>query len=151
VTGGVEDAKMTVMGHYAGDVSATETYRLLTDEAAAVLVDVRTHAEWAYVGLPDLSALGKKVVTAQWSTYPDGASNPAFLDELVAAGIAPDQPVLFLCRSGVRSVAAATAATAAGYAKAYNVLDGFEGPQDPTGHRGATGGWKAEGLPWRQS
>jgi len=139
------------MANYAGDLSATDTYRLLADDPAAVLVDVRTHAEWAYVGLPDLSALGKKVVTVQWSTYPDGASNAAFLDELAAADVTPDQPVLFLCRSGVRSVAAATAATAVGYTRAYNVLDGFEGAPDAAGHRGGTGGWKAEGLPWRQS
>ena len=139
------------MGDYAGDLTATDTYRLLVDDPDAVLVDVRTHAEWAYVGLPDLSLIGKIVVTAQWSTYPDGASNPAFLAELAAAGVTPEQPVVFLCRSGARSVAAAVAATNAGYAKAYNVLEGFEGRQDSAGHRGGVAGWKAEGLPWRQS
>ena len=139
------------MGDYAGDLSATDTYRLLTDDPEAVLVDVRTHAEWAYVGLPDLAALNKKAATVQWSTYPDGAPNRAFLDELAAVGIGKDTPVAFLCRSGARSVAAATAATSAGYTAAYNVSDGFEGPPDATGHRGGQGGWKAAGLPWRQS
>jgi rhodanese-related sulfurtransferase len=77
--------------------------------------------------------------------------NPDFVGDLQRAGLRPEAPVAFLCRSGVRSKAAAEAATAAGYAAAYNVSDGFEGPPDATGHRGTTGGWKAAGLPWRQS
>jgi rhodanese-related sulfurtransferase len=77
--------------------------------------------------------------------------NDGFLDELAAAGVAKDAPVLFLCRSGVRSVAAAEAATAVGYTRAYNILQGFEGNPDGAGHRGAGSGWKVAGLPWRQS
>jgi rhodanese-related sulfurtransferase len=64
--------------------------------------------------------------------------------------VRPERPVLFLCRSGVRSAAAAEAAARAGYAHAYNVTEGFEGPLDADGHRGVSG-WKAAGLPWRQS
>jgi rhodanese-related sulfurtransferase len=135
---------------YAGDLGPAEAYQLLEQDPGAVLVDVRTRAEWAYVGLPDLRRLGKDVVRVEWTRYPDGARNEEFLDELAAAGVDRDRPVVFLCRSGVRSAAAAEAATRAGYARAYNVAEGFEGPLDADGHRGSRG-WRAAGLPWRQS
>jgi rhodanese-related sulfurtransferase len=136
---------------YAGDLDPTESFRLLSDDPDAVLVDVRTRAEWSYVGLPDLTQLGKRVLTVEWVGFPDGARNGGFLAELDAAGIPRDAPVLFLCRSGVRSVAAAEAASAAGFSRAFNVAQGFEGNPDPAGHRGTVAGWKAAGLPWRQS
>ena len=66
------------------------------------------------------------------------------------AGLKPEQKIYFLCRSGVRSLAAAQAAQAAGFPHVFNIADGFEGPPDPQGHRGTTAGWKADGLPWRQ-
>jgi rhodanese-related sulfurtransferase len=135
---------------YAGDLGPAEAYQLLEQDPDAVLVDVRTHAEWAYVGLPDLRRLGRDVVRVEWTRYPDGARNEEFLDELAAAGVDRDRPVVFLCRSGVRSAAAAEAATRAGYARAYNMSEGFEGPLDADGHRGSRG-WRAAGLPWRQS
>jgi rhodanese-related sulfurtransferase len=77
--------------------------------------------------------------------------NETFVDELLEQ-VSPgcDRPVVFICRSGNRSIGAAEAATEAGIAPAYNVLDGFEGHLDPAGHRGATG-WRALGLPWKQS
>ena len=83
-------------------------------------------------------------------SFPSGQPNPHFLDQLRDAVGAPgEQRVAFLCRSGVRSVAAAKAATAAGYPACYNILGGFEGGLDEQGHRGV-GGWRAAGLPWRQ-
>jgi rhodanese-related sulfurtransferase len=136
---------------YAGDIDPPAAYAVLTDDPAAVLVDVRTRAEWSYVGTPDLSALGKPVLQVEWVRFPDGARNERFVDELAAAGVPKEAPVLFLCRSGVRSIAAAEAATAAGWTAAQNVLEGFEGNPDTAGHRGTTGGWKVAGLPWRQS
>ena len=136
---------------YAGDLSPAQAYRLLADEPDAVLVDVRTRAEWAYVGVPDLSGLGRELVCVEWVGFPDGAPNPRFLEQLQAAGAGPDRPVAFICRSGQRSAAAAELATGSGFGRAYNVADGFEGPVDAAGHRGSTGGWKAAGLPWRQS
>ena len=134
---------------YAGDVTPTDAYAALQADADAVLVDVRTHAEWTYVGLPDLTDLGKRVVTIEWQTFPDGARNEGFLDQLRAAGLGADTAVYFLCRSGVRSAAAAELATVQGLGPAYNVTGGFEGPHDDEGHRGVAG-WKAAGLPWRQ-
>jgi rhodanese-related sulfurtransferase len=134
---------------YAGDVSPTDAYAALRAESGAVLVDVRTDAEWSYVGLPDLTAIGKRVIPVEWQRFPDGLPNQRFVEQLREAGVIEGVPVYFLCRSGARSAAAATAATAAGLGPAYNVSDGFEGPLDHEGHRTVTG-WKAAGLPWRQ-
>lgn len=123
---------------------------MLRDNPDAVLVDVRTDAEWKWVGVPDLSSLGREVVFVEWNRG-DGTRNDDFVADLRAAGLTPgERPVVFLCRSGNRSIPAAQAATAAGIAPSYNMLDGFEGQLDDDGHRGSTG-WRALGLPWRQS
>jgi rhodanese-related sulfurtransferase len=136
---------------YAGDLSPSEAYAVLEREPGAVLVDVRTRAEWSFVGIPDLSGLGRQVALVEWTGFPAGGPNPAFLQQLSAAVPDPEAPVLFICRSGVRSMAAAQAATRAGFGRAYNVTEGFEGPTDTGGHRGTAAGWKVAGLPWRQS
>jgi rhodanese-related sulfurtransferase len=134
---------------YAGDVAPQDAYAALAADEDAVLVDVRTSAEWNYVGLPDLTALGKKVICVEWQRFPDGAVNGDFVEQLRDAGLPDGAPVYFLCRSGVRSVAAAEAATGAGLEPSYNVAEGFEGPHDDQGHRSVSG-WKNSGLPWRQ-
>lgn len=136
---------------YAGDLTPQEAWGLLEKEHNAVLVDVRTRPEWSYVGIPELSSLGRNVVLIEWTTFPEGRRNPGFVAQLAEAGADPEAPVIFLCRSGQRSIAAAEAATAAGFPRAFNVLDGFEGPLDGARHRGTETGWKAAGLPWRQS
>lgn len=137
---------------YAGDVSPTYAYEILKAERDALLVDVRTRAEWAFVGVPDLSAIDKQAAFIEWKHYPDMRTNEAFLTELDrASGNKTDAAVFFLCRSGARSQAAAMAATEAGYTRAYNIEDGFEGPLNTSRHRGTSGGWKAEGLPWGQT
>ncbi len=137
---------------YAGDISPLEAWKLLSDNPNAVLVDVRTDAEWRFVGVPDLSSLGREVVFIVWNTT-DGRHNENFTDEL-RERIPPaegheERPVAFLCRSGHRSIGAAEAATQAGITPAYNVVDGFEGHLDAHGHRGESG-WRATGLPWKQ-
>lgn len=134
---------------YAGDVSPSDAYVQLQDDADAILVDVRTNAEWSYVGLPDLAQIRKPVIFLEWQHFPDGTLNESFVEQLREAGVREGMPVYFLCRSGVRSAAAAKAATAAGLGPAYNVSDGFEGQLGQDGHRSVTG-WKAAGLPWRQ-
>src|SRR3954464_555105 len=135
---------------YAGDISATEAWERLQAEPAAQLVDVRTMAEWNFVGLPDLSGLGRRVHCVEWQSFPSGSQNAGFLAE--AAGVLPDKaaPVLLLCRSGARSRAAAIALTRAGFEQAFNIAGGFEGDTDQEGHRGNRNGWKAEGIPRRQ-
>jgi len=137
---------MTAIAH----ATVTETWDALRDDPDAVLVDVRTDAEWTYVGLPDLSALGKTVHRIAWQLFPSMAVNERFVPELAEAGLAPRHRIHFLCRSGARSLAAAQAAVAAGYPHAINITDGFEGPLDEAGHRRTRAGWIAAGLPWRQ-
>lgn len=142
-------------GAYAGDASAGDAFKSLADDPTAMLVDVRTQAEWNYVGVPDLTPLGRETLFVEWQLYPTGATNPDFVGTLSQLlderGVANDAPIYFLCRSGVRSAAAAKAMTAAGYARCFNVLGGFEGGLDAERHRGSVDGWKHEGLPWRQS
>ena len=135
---------------YAGDVDCTEAWDILKCDAASVLVDVRTVPEWEFVGLPDLGSIGKQIALVQWQIYRGPAPNPEFLAELEAVNVAKDATVLFLCRSGARSMSAAIAATVAGYQTCYNIAGGFEGPPDGEGHRGLVDGWKARDLPWEQ-
>ena len=137
------------MSDYAGDLTPLEAWEFLKANPEAVLVDIRNQAEWRYVGMPDLADLGGRVEFIEWTTYPDGDPNPTFLDELEAAGLGrgSGKSILFICRAAHRSVDASIAATAAGFGPCYNVLDGFEGPIDDDGHRGAVG-WRAAGLPW---
>ncbi len=134
---------------YAGDVGPAEAYAAVRSQAAARLVDCRTRAEWQYVGVPEVE--GDRPVFVEWQRPPDGARNAGFLEDLADAGVDPQAPVYFLCRSGARSRAAAIAATAAGYAAAFNVAGGFEGPAGPDRHRGTVAGWKFENLPWSQA
>lgn len=140
---------MTADG-YAGDRSPEETFEALKGDGKAVLVDVRTVPEWQFVGVPDLAAIGKDVIFIEWQAYPAMQVNGGFVKSVVARGIGKDQPVYLLCRSGVRSKAAAIALTAAGFETCYNVASGFEGGLDDKAHRGSVGGWKHAGLPWRQ-
>lgn len=140
---------------YAGEVSVTETWQGLQNSADATLIDVRTQAEWVYVGIPALSALGKRPVLIEWQSFPAMDVAEDFtqrLDhELEARGVPRNAPLYFICRSGARSRAAAIAMTDAGYGQCFNVTAGFEGPLDQDRHRGGVEGWKAAGLPWTQS
>ncbi|RBP00794.1 thiosulfate sulfurtransferase [Roseiarcus fermentans] len=140
---------------YAGDLPATEAFQLLVSDGASVLIDVRTRAEWAFVGTPDLNAIGKSVLFLEWQTFPSMQAVPDFAArlaaELAAAGVQPGAPLLFLCRSGARSRSAAIAMTRAGWAPCLNVSDGFEGPLDSRGRRNLVGGWRAGDLPWAQT
>ena len=143
-------APQTEALQYAGDLSPDEAWTKLAAGADVVLVDVRTTAEWQYVGLPDLRSLDKEPLLVDWQVFPQMQVNPRFVEELTAKGAKPEQTLLFLCRSGVRSRHAAAAMTAAGFPQCFNVSEGFEGDKDSHGHRGHTGGWKMRGLPWLQ-
>lgn len=135
---------------YAGDVSPRDAWAALSSDPAAQLVDVRTVAEWTYVGVPDLAALGKPLITVEWKQFPAMSVNDRFINSVAAADIKPGAPLYFLCRSGVRSRDAAITMTAGGYGPCFNIATGFEGDHDEEGHRGIVGGWKVEGLPWKQ-
>ena len=129
---------------YSGALTPAEAHELWRNVPGARLVDVRTRAEWDYVGrIPGATEI-------ELLTYPGNRPNPAFVAELEKQA-EKSVPVLFICRSGGRSHNAAMVATQAGYADCYNVLEGFEGDRDAQGHRNTTGGWRAAGLPWTQS
>jgi rhodanese-related sulfurtransferase len=128
---------------YEGALTPAEAYQLMTHAANAKLIDVRTRAEWEYVGVIPTS------IQLELLTYPGSQPNAAFLEELKGS-VDKEAIVMFICRSGARSHNAAVLATQAGYLDCYNVLQGFEGDRDVNGHRNTIGGWRAAGLPWRQ-
>jgi rhodanese-related sulfurtransferase len=140
---------------YAGDVNVEAVFEALRLDPKACLVDVRTRAEWTFVGAPDLTGIGKEPVFAEWQSLPPAPPVMGFSETLsrvlAEQGLDQDSPIYFLCRSGARSRSAAIALTEAGYRRCFNVIGGFEGPLDKTGQRGSTGGWKAAGLPWKQT
>lgn len=137
------------------NVDVETAWQALKARLGSQLIDVRTRAEWSYVGIPDLGPLGKRSVLVEWQTFPDQAVDPRFVErlagELKALGVKQVDDLFFICRSGGRSLAAAKAMAATGYRACHNVAGGFEGPLDDERHRGTAGGWKAAGLPWRQS
>lgn len=140
-------------GPYAGDLVPAEAWERLERDPMAVLVDVRTRIELALTGGPDLSPLGREPVFAEWMTQQ--GRNPGFMGDLktalAARGARPDTPILFLCRTAGRSRMAAGELAAEGFRACYNIAEGFEGDLDATGHRNSVNGWKARGLPWRQT
>lgn len=131
-------------------VSPPEAARIVAENGAAILVDVRSKVEYDYVGHPS------GAVNVIWKDYPGWGENPDFVglvkDSLEATGgDDKDRPILAICRSGARSMAAAKTLDAAGYRNLYNVEEGFEGDKDAAGHRGTVSGWKFHGLPWEQT
>ena len=136
------------------NVDAAMAWEGLTSKPRAQLVDVRTRAEWTYVGIPDLGPVGKRAVLVEWQTFPDQSVDLRFAErlagELKALCVQLDDDLFFICRSGSRSMAAAMVMAEAGYRRCHNVASGFEGPLDDKRHRGTVGGWKATGLPWLQ-
>lgn len=130
---------------YAGAVTPQEAYALLQADPGVKLIDVRTNAERDWVGQVALHPAQKTPV--QWNTYPGAQPNPIFMAQLAEVAT-PQQVLLFLCRSGVRSRHAAKLATEHGYTNCFDILEGFEGDKDAAGHRKSIGGWCHAGLPW---
>lgn len=124
---------------------------MLAEEPRAALVDVRSNAEWSFVGIPDLSSIDKEPMFLPWKTFPAMQPNADFVPRIRAEFPDPATPLLFLCRSGGRSKEAAIALTQAGYKHCYNILTGFEGDMDGSRHRNTVGGWRRDGLPWVQT
>ena len=138
------------IGPYAGDISCKDAFAILQEDPNAILIDVRTTAEWNYVGHPDLNTIGHEAELIEWIGFPGGQLNPDFINQVTGLGVKADAQVLLLCRSGQRSAFAAAALTAAGYQHCYNISEGFEGPKDQSGHRNTVAGWRFDGLPWGQ-
>ena len=136
------DLGVTPAQDYAGDITPQLAYQWW-QSGEAVLVDVRSDAEREWVGfVPGALAIA-------WKQWPGMALNPEF-DSRIQNASPDSKKLLLLCRSGVRSIAAAQHATALGL-EAYNILEGFEGNPDARGHRGIVGGWRFHGLPWKQN
>lgn len=140
-----------------GEVLPIEAWNILKTKQNARLVDVRTQAEWTFVGVPDVSELNHTLICIEWSSFPDMSKNPRFAEAVTEAlGNEVPSDLLFLCRSGVRSLHAARL-VGAHYASqghtvdCLNVTNGFEGDKDAMGHRGSLSGWKKSGLAWSQS
>lgn len=131
------------------EVTPTQAWEILRNDPIAALIDVRTDPEWRFVGVPDVSSLSRTLIKISWQTWPDSSVNREFVDEL-ARHVRREQTLLFICRSGVRSLHAARRAAAHGFARSFNVVSGFEGGIDPLRHRAGPNGWKHEGLPWTQ-
>ncbi|QAU33947.1 rhodanese-like domain-containing protein [Janthinobacterium sp. 17J80-10] len=149
--GGGEDAGLSAARQqaitdglpYAGGIAPAEAWRLVQD-GLAILVDVRTAEERKFVGyVPE-------TVHVAWMTGTSMNRNPRFVKELEAKVKDKSAVILFLCRSGKRSAAAAEAATKAGFGSAFNILEGFEGDLNPAQQRGQLGGWRLHALPWVQ-
>ena len=130
---------------YAGAVTPVEAHALLQAEPQALIIDVRTAAERDWIGRVDVADAQQAAI--EWNLYPGSTPNPVFLEQLRKIA-RPEQVLLFLCRSGVRSRHAATLASANGFANCFDILEGFEGDRDAAGHRKTVGGWCAAGLPW---
>ncbi|MDN3578085.1 rhodanese-like domain-containing protein [Chitinimonas viridis] len=128
---------------YSGALTPEEAHTLLSTLPTCKLVDVRTSAEWQFVGTP------LHAVKIEWKSWPGMAANPNFMEQLKNQ-VDTEDALLFLCRTGGRSHEAAALAAANGYSECYNVLEGFEGDRNDAGQRGQVNGWKARGLPWSQ-
>jgi len=126
-------------------LSPQQAWELLQQNSKAVLIDVRTKVEYAFVGHP------KGAFHIPWKEAPDWQLNPQFIEDVKKTVPDSEAPILLLCRSGHRSQDAAKALEQAGYRHLVNVVDGFEGPLDENNHRGNLGGWRFQGLPWEQS
>lgn len=135
----------------------SDAFETLKTDTSSGLVDVRTAAEWTFVGLPDVSSTGKDVILKEWASYPHMGPNPNFIADLLEVTAEQNiRRLYFICRSGVRSLHAALAMTDAFTATGkdvacVNVAEGFEGDLNGSRHRGGENGWKARGLPWVQS
>ena len=131
-------------------VTPREAWQVLQDDPDAALLDVRSRVEFDYVGHPT------NAINVMWKDYPDWRENPNFVEDVRRAleargGAGTSRPLLAICRSGARSLAAAQALAAAGYRNLYNIEQGFEGDKDAEGHRGTVNGWRFHGLPWEQT
>jgi rhodanese-related sulfurtransferase len=135
--------------NFAGNLASSEAWEILSSDDLSRLVDVRTPTELKFVGAPDLSGIGKALITIPLMDV-NGNANPNFIAEIEALNHSKDAPLIFICHLGGRAIQAAQTAAQMGY-KTYNFANGFSGDADASGHRRSVNGWVAENLPWRQA
>jgi len=140
-----ETRRQSLQLPYAGALSPDEALELLQSEPRTRLIDVRTRAELDWVGRPTVAEA--QYAHIEWIRYPGSVPNAEFLAQLAQVAD-PDTPLLFLCRSAARSKLAAAVAAKAGFVRAFDLLEGFEGDKDSAGHRKTVSGWCWRGLPW---
>lgn len=146
-----------ILNAVVDEATPEDAWNMLTIDEDAVLVDVRSRPEWAFSGMPDLSEIGREVWPIEWQVWPSMSANLGFLSDLdEQMGTRPPRRLFFLCRTGGRSIDAAREVARQMHARGINlhvtnIAEGFEGERDRNGQRGRTTGWKAAGLPWRQS
>lgn len=138
-------------------INPKDAFKILVEDKNSVLVDVRTFEEFAFVGTVDPTLFGGRMILSPWKLTMSMKDNPSFIEDLEAmlerffGPKSNESKILFLCRSGARSNAAANLVSSMGYAQCFNILGGFEGDLDSENQRGSFSGWKAEKLPWKQS
>ena len=140
----------TKVDGYAGDITPMEAWDVLQNDKHSLLLDVRSAAEWAYVGIPDLSVISKETKLIEWKSFPQMLVNKNFVAQVREICSNRERTIISLCRSGQRSIATSKELTTAGYKNCLNLLQGFEGDKNTKNQRGQTGGWKFCGLPWKQ-
>ena len=131
-------------------ISSKQCFERLSEESSSYLVDVRTKPEWLFVGLPDLQSLNKQTICVSWHMYPEMEINENFKSEILKSGINKQDTIFLICRSGNRSCDAAEFLASRGFTNCFNVIDGFEGENDPNHQRSTINGWKYYKLPWKQ-
>lgn len=140
------------MSSTLNEIGPREAWEILQSDQSAVLLDVRSHMEYEYVGHP------KNSIHLPWMEAPDWVINTQFTQQAKALLSQKDPkqtveelPVLLICRSGKRSESAAKELLENGFTQVYNILEGFEGDRDGDKHRNTVNGWRFHGLPWEQS
>ncbi len=131
-------------------ISSKQCFERLSKESSSYLVDVRTEPEWLFVGLPDLQSLNKQTICVSWHMYPEMEINENFKSEILESGINKQDTIFLICRSGNRSCDAAEFLASHGFTNCFNVIDGFEGENNPNHQRSTINGWKYYKLPWKQ-
>ena len=141
----VNDGKKNIQS-----INSKQCFERLSEESGSHLVDVRTKPEWLFVGMPDLQSLHKKTICISWHIYPEMKININFESEILESGINRQDTIFLICRSGHRSHDAAEFLASRGFTDCFNVIDGFEGENDPNLQRSTINGWKYYKLPWKQ-
>ena len=131
-------------------ISSKQCFERLSEESSSYLVDVRTKPEWLFVGLPDLQSLNKQTICVSWHMYPEMEINENFKSEILESGINKQDTIFLICRSGNRSCDAAEFLASRGFTNCFNVIDAYEGENDPNHQRSTINGWKYYKLPWKQ-
>ncbi len=135
-----------------------DAYQILQNNQNSILIDVRTNFEWETVGIVDYLSFCNPALFISWQNYPDMQIDPDFLVKLESSlneklssikNYKNSADLIFLCRTGIRSNAAAELCLKNGYSNLFNIINGFEGDSNQQGQRSLINGWKAQNLPIR--